>query len=643
MCGIAGFLCNESMHADNMQQIVGRMTNSLDHRGPDATGIWSDNENHIALGHARLSIIDLSNNGVQPMMTSCGRYTLVFNGEIYNFVEIRAELDKTESIAWISNSDTEVILYAIRCWGLENAIAKFIGMFAFALWDKQEQSLFLVRDRIGIKPLYWTEADNNLVFASELKAFHHYPNMPFSIDLDSVSAYMRHNYIPGEQSIYKNINKLLPGTYLVYKKNQETIIKTYWDLKDKINKEQRFDDNYCSKEAIKNVEELIVDSIKKRMISDVSLGAFLSGGIDSSTVVALMQKNSTNLVKTFSIGFNEKEYNEAHHAKLIAEHLGTDHTEFYVSDQDAMDVIPKLPDMYDEPFSDSSQIPTYLVSKLTRQHVTVVLSGDGGDEVFAGYNRYYFANSLSNKFKLLTGPGRYLLKKVIKQGSPSSWDKIFDLLPSKYAVPQAGDKLHKLASVISGNQQDIYKKLVSHWDNTTDLVSGTSHHSGIFSKDYFNEVNTNFVETMQYTDTKTYLPDDILTKVDRASMAVSLEVRVPLLDHRLVEYVWKLPLSMKMRNGRSKWLLREILYKYVPQELIDRPKMGFGVPIGHWLRGPLRDWAECLLDEKKIKEAGILNYAPIKIKWAEHLSGERNWQYHIWDILIFQAWSEKWL
>jgi asparagine synthase (glutamine-hydrolysing) len=643
MCGITGFINSDEMHNDVMQSVINKMTESLGHRGPDGHGVWIDNEKNIALGHRRLSIIDLTTHGAQPMTSNCKRYSLVYNGEIYNYSEIKKELDEIENIDWQSNSDTEVVLYAVKYWGLENAINKFIGMFAFALWDASEKSLFLVRDRLGIKPLYWGKINNVFLFASELKALSFYPEINLNVDLNSVSAFMRHNYIPEEQSIYKNVYKLIPGSYLVYKEGAEPLIKKYWNLGNIVSPENRFNKEYSEQLAVEKIESLISDSVDKRMISDVSLGAFLSGGIDSSTVVALMQKNSTSAVKTFSIGFNEAEFNEAPYAKEIAKHLGTDHTEFYVSDKDAMDVIPLLPDIYDEPFSDSSQIPTFLVSKLTKEHVTVALSGDGGDEVFAGYNRYYFANSISKKLKLMTGAGRFLLKNIIENASTSTWDKIFGFMPDKYAVPQAGDKLYKLAAAISKNELDIYKHLVSHWNDIDKLVPGSTCHEGIFSTDYSHELKNGFVEAMQYIDTKTYLPDDILTKVDRASMAVSLEVRVPLLDHRLVEYAWKLPLSMKMKNGKSKWLLRQVLNKYVPSELVDRPKMGFGVPIGHWLRGPLRDWAESLLDERKIREYGILNYEPIKLKWDEHLSGKRNWQYHIWDILMFQAWSEKWL
>lgn len=643
MCGITGFISHNSMRNDFMSAVINKMTDSLNHRGPDGSGIWIDDARGVALGHRRLSIIDLSEHGKQPMMSDCGRYILVYNGEIYNYDEIKKELDESESINWQSNSDTEVVLNAVKIWGLEKAINKFIGMFAFALWDKNESCLYLVRDRLGIKPLYWTCMNNNFVFASELKAFTLYPDLKLDLDLNSLASYMRHNYIPESQTIYKDVNKLLPGSYLVYKKNHEPNYKKYWDLKNFTGINHKLKDISNEELILAETERLLSDAVNKRMIADVSLGTFLSGGIDSSTVVALMQKNSMSSVKTFSIGFNEASFNEAQYAKDIAAHLGTEHTEFYISDKDAMDVIPLLADIYDEPFSDSSQIPTFLVSKLTREHVTVALSGDGGDEVFAGYNRYFFANNISKKLKLMTGPGRYLLKNIIENVSISSWDKLFELMPKKYSVPQAGDKLYKLASAISKNELDVYKHLVSHWDEIDSLVPGATCYDGIFSTDYSSQLKNGFVEAMQYIDTKTYLPDDILTKVDRASMAVSLEVRVPLLDHRLIEYAWSLPLSMKMKNGKSKWLLRQILNKYVPESLVDRPKMGFGIPIGQWLSGPLRDWAESLLDEKKIREQGVLNYEPIKLKWEEHLSGKRNWQYHIWDILMFQAWSERWL
>lgn len=618
------------------------MADAIISRGPDDNGVWVDKYNGIALSHRRLSIIDRSKDGHQPMVSSNGRYVICYNGEMYNFKELRHELESTGK-SFKSNSDTEVVLEACATWGVHKTIEQLIGMFAFSLWDKKEKILYLVRDRLGIKPLYWGRFGGLFLFGSELKALRAHPGWQPEINRDAIAAYMRHNYIPAPNSIYKGVHKLPPGSILTIKQNEGPVVERYWDMAS-IAQNGIEDQLVCNDhEAITQLEHLLNDVVSCRMVADVPLGALLSGGYDSSTVVALMQANSMCPVKTFSIGFNETGYDEAHYAKLVAKHLGTDHTELYVTPDEARDVIPMLADIYDEPFADSSQIPTYLVSKLTRQSVTVALSGDGGDEVFAGYNRYFHGKRFIKGMNICPGPMKRLIEELIYMLPPDKWSAINSILPDKLRIPQLGDKLYKLAELLPSDPTMMYQRLVSHWQDPESLVlGGHEPESLLLCKDFAPGVD-GIIERMQLLDTMTYLPDDILTKVDRASMAVSLEARVPLLDHRLIEFAWRLPMHMKVRHGKGKWILRQLLYKHVPKELVDRPKMGFGVPIGNWLRGPLREWAEELLDEKKIKEQGYFDAEPIRQKWQEHLSGKRNWQYHLWDVLMFQAWLDRWM
>jgi asparagine synthase (glutamine-hydrolysing) len=516
-------------------------------------------------------------------------------------------------------------------------------MFAFSVWDRRTRTLYLVRDRLGIKPLYWARFGGLFLFGSELKSLRAHPGIDWRVNRSAIASFMRYSYIPAPHTIYENVYKLHPGTIMSIDGRAAMRTERFWTLEAAITRAAAGHADLSDAEAVTAAEDLMADAVSKRMIADVPLGAFLSGGIDSSTVVALMQKHSTKRVRTFSIGFHEPGYNEAVHAGRVARHLGTEHTEFYVSPKDAQDVIPLLADMFDEPFADSSQIPTYLVSRLTRRHVTVALSGDGGDEVFAGYNRYTLADRLVRGMKLLTGPGRRLLRSIIHVLPPRLWGRVFECMPGRLHVPQAGDKLYKLADILMEERRAIYTRLVSHWDRPGELVPEGGSAESLLTEDEFAATLDSFIEQMQYLDTITYLPDDILTKVDRASMAVSLEARVPLLDHRLVEFAWSLPVSMKVREGQGKWLLRQILHKYVPRELVERPKMGFGVPIDEWLRGPLREWAESLLDERRMREQGLLDPEPVRRKFAEHLSGKRNWQYHLWDVLMFQAWHARWM
>ncbi|MCZ6804992.1 MAG: asparagine synthase (glutamine-hydrolyzing) [Proteobacteria bacterium] len=643
MCGIAGiYHLTGSHNSINPGEGIKKMTDALVHRGPDASGYWTDLNAGIALGHRRLSIIDLSSNGAQPMTSSCGRYVIVYNGEIYNFRDIKNELE-SEKKRFRGYSDTEIILEACAFWGIEIAISKFNGMFAFAIWDKHKRCLNLARDRLGIKPIYWGRIGGNYLFASELKAIKACPGWKPEIDRNALAAFMRYSYVPAPYTIYKGVNKLSPGSILTINQSAEPVVSKYWDMatvaRNGIN--ERFD--ISDYEATIQVENSLNDAVKQRMISDVPLGALLSGGIDSTTVAALMQANSINPIKTFTIGFHARGYDEAKYAKVIANTLGTDHTELYVTHNEARNVIPLLSDIYDEPFADSSQIPTYLVSKLARNDVTVVLSGDGGDEVFAGYNRYLFGKKLIQGMNICPSLIKRMMGNLMLTLSPESWSSINTILPDRLQFPQFGEKIYKLAELLSIKPEMAYQSFVSKWNEPESLVTDSIESKSIVTQGE-NVVDIDkVIERMQFLDTISYLPDDILTKVDRASMAVSLEARVPLLDHRVVELAWQLPMRFKIFNGKGKWILRNILYKTVPKDLLERPKMGFGVPIGEWLRGPLLEWAETLLDEKKINEQGLLKYELIHNKWQEHLTGKRNWQHQLWNVLMFQAWYERWI
>jgi len=639
MCGITGFYnLNRNLSQEASLQLVKKMSDAIQYRGPDDGNVWADASKGIAFGHRRLSIVDLSSAGAQPMESQCKRYMLVYNGEVYNAEDIRSELPPME---YRGHSDTEVILAGIAHWGVEQTVSKLIGMFALALWDKHEETLYLVRDRLGIKPLYWGCSNGTYLFGSELKAIWVNPSFDDDIDRNAIGSFLRHNYIPGPNSIFSDIKKLQPGHMITIKSNGSPIEKSYWSMEQVVQSGYEKRKTATEAELVDELENLLRDAVKRRMVSDVPLGAFLSGGIDSSTVAALMQAQSDKPIKTFSIGFSNQDYNEADHAANVAGHLKTDHTELYVDYQEARDTVPLLSSMYDEPFADSSQIPTFLVSKMTRKEVTVALSGDGGDEVFAGYNRYTLANNLWKRFVILPGPLRKGLGLTLSSISPGVWDKLFGILPASLQRSQAGDKIHKLAGILNNGSNELYRSIISHWQNPSELVVGGEEYQGILFDEKPERLIPNHIERMQYLDTVTYLPDDILTKVDRASMAVSLEARVPLLDHRVVEFAWALPLVSKIKNGESKWILRQVLDRYIPRELMERPKMGFGVPIGDWLRGPLRDWAEDLLDDAKLKNQGFLKGAPIRQRWDEHLSGRRNWQYSIWTILMFQSWLES--
>ena len=634
MCGIAGFVDLRPAGEAALRRQAQAMAETLRHRGPDAGACWTDPEAGFATGHRRLSILDLSPAGAQPMVSQSGRFVISYNGEVYNAAELRPELEAKGHL-FRGHSDTEVILEGCAEWGVETAVHRLIGMFAFALWDRQSRRLWLVRDRLGIKPLYWGKFGDLLLFASELKALRAHPGWPVEIDRDALTAFMRFGYVPAPHSIYRSIHA--PGAIFAFDGRGEPRIEHYWTLDDTIRRARHNPFTGNDAEAEEALASLLGDAVEGRMIADVPLGAFLSGGIDSSTVVALMQSRSARPVRTFSIGFEEEEYNEAPYAKAVAQHLGTDHTELYVTHEEARDVIPRLSEMYDEPFADSSQIPTYLISALTRRYVTVALSGDGGDELFCGYNRYFHALSIRPYVSIVPFWLRRAGSSAICAVPPRTWDRIQRLVPPSIRRPQFGEKLHKLANVILQDEDQTYRRLLSQFQEPQAIVLGGEEPATLIGSPHAREFMPDYVERMQYLDTLTYLPDDILTKVDRASMAVSLEARVPIIDHRVVELAWRFPSRMRFPNGKSKWILRRVLRRFVPDRLIERPKMGFGVPIDHWLRGPLREWAEELLSPSALAANGFC-LEPIRSRWASHLEGRENWQYLLWTIITAQAW-----
>ena len=656
MCGFAGFLTNNTNALANAEAIANAMALTIGHRGPDDGGVWFDDQAGIALAHRRLSILDLSPAGHQPMASKNNRYVIAFNGEIYNHLELRRELEMmphTSSITpkvvaainWRGHSDTETLLAGFEAWGVEATLKKTVGMFAISLWDKEEKVLTLARDRMGEKPLYYGFQNNAFLFGSELKALKVHPEFLSEIDRDVLCLYLRHCYIPAPYSIYKGIKKLLPGTYVQVRLGDDAnspslTPKSYWNMEEVV---ARGGDNPfigSDEQAVHALDSQLKQSIGLQMMADVPLGAFLSGGVDSSAVVALMQTQSSRPVKTFSIGFNEAGYNEAGYAKAVAKHLGTDHTELYVSAAEAMGVIPLLGKMYDEPFADSSQIPTFLVSQMARQHVTVSLSGDGGDELFGGYNRYLLADKWQ-KIERVPFFLRKMTGHLIETLSPSAWDAVFNQLTLIKTFPSnMGAKLQKLAKRLEkvDGTQALYYSLVSEIDFPEQIVLGAKEPQTWLTQVGVKALFQDPRQQMMFLDAMTYLPDDILVKVDRAAMANSLETRVPFLDHRVVELASRLPMDMKIREGETKWLLRQVLYQYVPKELIERPKAGFGIPLAEWLRGPLKGWVETLIDEKRLAKEGYFNVQYVRDLWNAHLSGRCNHQSLLWSLLMFQAW-----
>jgi asparagine synthase (glutamine-hydrolysing) len=649
MCGIAGFIGGDWSSSADVAATVARMGRSILHRGPDHSGIWIDAESRVAFAHNRLAIVDLSPAGNQPMQSHSGRYVIIYNGEIYNHQDIRDELSSAGlAYNWAGHSDTETLLAAIDAWGLRGALERATGMFAFALWDKSDRVLVLARDRLGEKPLYYGRqfAGGPFLFGSELKALAQHPAFRPEVDRQALTLLLRYMYVPAPFSIYHGIAKLPPGTVLTLRSaSDEPVIEHYWSGAAVAEAGVADPLQLGDEEAVDALEQLLDGAIGHQMIADVPLGAFLSGGVDSSAVIALMQKLSSRPVKTFTIGFREKGYDEAEHAKAVARHLGTEHTELYVTPDEARAVIPRLPDIYDEPFADASQIPTHLVSALARKHVTVALSGDGGDEMFGGYNRYGLTAGVWSKISGVPRPIRRAAGKAMTAVSSSAWTKLGNaaggMLPKLAQVDRLGDKVHKGAPLLgSQSVAELYGGMISLWRDPGSVVIGTAEPPSQATGETPALRGLGGIERMMALDMLGYLPDDILAKVDRAAMAVSLETRVPYLDHHVVEFAWRLPFDLKIRNGESKWILRQLLYRHVPKELIERPKMGFGVPIGDWLRGPLRGWAESLLDERRLAAEGYFRPQPIRRLWDAHLSGRVDEQARLWVVLMFQSWLE---
>ena len=632
MCGIAGFMGEHKQPLDCLRA----MTKAIDHRGPNDNGVWFNDEYSIGLAHTRLSIIDLSKAGHQPMKSYSGRYMMVFNGEIYNHQTIRNDLNNIVKTNWRGHSDTETLLAGFEAWGIRETIEKSIGMFAISVWDLKTNVLTIARDRLGEKPLYYGWQDDTFLFGSELKALKKHPAFKGEINRGALALLLRHNYIPAPYSIFNDISKLEPGCILTLSQEQrEPTITVYWSAAQVVETGAFNPFSRDATHAVDELEILVSGSIRQQMMADVPLGAFLSGGVDSSLVVALMQAQSSRPVKTFTIGFNEKGYDEAEHARAVAQHLGTEHTELYVTSAQAMEIIPQLHTLYDEPFSDPSQIPTFLVSQLAGQHVSVSLSGDGGDELFCGYDRY----QMLHKLGMLPLQLRIALAKGLNTAPFTVFAEIAAFITGKKNI---GDMFHKVKVILASQSVDqLYLNLVSHHYDPASLLIDVDEPDTLLTGNMPEFKGLNNIQKVMALDLISYLPDDILVKVDRASMAVSLETRVPFLDHRIVEFASSLPQSIKVKDGKTKWPLRQVLYRYVPKNLIERPKMGFGIPLDKWLRGPLRDWAESLLNEDRLEREGFFHPAAIRALWSEYLSGSRNSGRLLWSILMFQMWLDE--
>lgn len=652
MCGLAGFLrFNVAVPGGAASSVLQSMTAAIERRGPDSAGHWIDAETGIALGHRRLAILDLTESGAQPMHSACGRFVIAFNGEIYNHLDLRAQLGSERAVSnWRGQSDTETLLEGFAHWGVRGTIERAVGMFAFAAWDRRQRQLVLGRDRMGEKPLYYgfqgVGAQRTLLFGSELKALAKHPSFERRLNLSALHLLMRYSYVPEPLSIYEGIHKLPPGALLTTLADAEVpVVEPYWSFSEIAARGAQDPLQLSPNEATAELETLLSRVVGGQMLADVPLGAFLSGGVDSSTIVALMQSQSARPVKTFTIGFEETDFDESPHAEAVAKHLGTDHVTLRLTGQQARDVIPHLPEIYCEPFADSSQIPTYLVAALARRHVKVALSGDAGDELFAGYNRYLVTHDLWQGLSRLPVRARRVLAKGLGVLPPDRWNSLIrpiaGLLPRSLRLSDPGQKISKAAKVLSSSTVDaLYRGAVSHWEPAQLLQLGTEPRSTRSSR-YAGIAELGDIERMMALDALTYLPGDVLVKVDRAAMGVSLETRVPLLDHRVVEWAWRLPLSLKLRDGQGKWLLRQVLYKHVPRDLIERPKTGFAIPVDAWLRGPLRDWAEDLLAESRLESQGLFDSSLVRRCWREHLNRRGNWSYHLWDVLMFQAWFDK--
>lgn len=648
MCGITGFLNDANINATEARSVLQRMTDCIRHRGPDADGTWQSEDGYVNFGHRRLSIIDMSIAGAQPMMSSNKNHIIIFNGEIYNFKELRNELTLAGK-DFLGSSDTEVLLEGISEWGVQATLKKLNGMFAFAVWDRRAGKLTLARDRFGEKPLYYAWQGGAFIWGSELKSLMQHPAFVRKIDPAGLARLVSFGYIGSPHSIFSGVKKLRGGCFLEVERGASPgEPQHFWDPRALLSCRRGLAVGMSDSESIDQLESVMLRAVGVRMVADVPLGAFLSGGIDSTTVVALMQAQSSRPVKTFTIGFWESDYNEAKDAAMVARHLRTEHHEFYLSSNECIETIMRLPEIYDEPFADSSQIPTTLVSEFTRKHVTVALSGDAGDEFFGGYNRYFWSERLWSRFRVLPRGVRTLGRDMIRAVSPEVWEQVVRIgnyaMPLRYRVRGGGDKMHKLARILDARTLEaLYLELVS---NPQWAYSALAHPDALRSPFDRWEGSTDGlgpIEKMMFLDQMTYMTDDILCKVDRASMSAGLEARVPFLDNELAEFAWSLPLEFKIRGGVGKWPLRQVLRRYVPEKLFERPKMGFGIPIGGWLRGPLRDWAEDLLSESSLADGGWLDVRAVRTNWAEHLSGRRNLVHQLWSILMFLSWKRRWM
>ncbi|GAA5179324.1 asparagine synthase (glutamine-hydrolyzing) [Niveibacterium umoris] len=648
MCGIAGFWGASAASSEALCGLARAMGEAIQHRGPDGRGEFALADVGLALSHRRLAIIDLTEAGHQPMHAASGRWTIVFNGEIYNYLVVRAELERARGgIAWRGHSDTELLIEALDFWGVEGTLSRCDGMFAFAAWDREGGRLILARDRLGEKPLYYgSMPDGTLLFASELRALYAHPSWRGQINRDAVGMLMHYNSIPAPFSVWQGVAKLPPAHWLEVRDRKPGAPKAYWSLVDAMASGADARQQAAGAEAgwVDRFEQVLGEVVEQEMLSDVPLGAFLSGGIDSSLIVAMMQKRASQPVKTFTIGFREDAFDEARFAREVAAHLGTEHHEFYLSGDDALAVVPRIADLYDEPFSDSSQVPTWLVSHHARQHVTVALSGDAGDELFAGYTRYLVGDGFWRRASKVPYPLRRLIAAGVGMVPSRAWDSLGAALGP--ACPRLlrnspGDKFARIARMLrERSPAGFYDELISHWKDPATLVPG-ARLAPLELAESAARAGLSDIEFMQAHDTLAYLPNDILVKVDRAAMAVSLETRAPFLDRRVLEFAWTVPESLKVREGNGKWLMRELLARHVPRSLFERPKQGFGVPLGPWLRGPLREWAESLLTPTALAESGLFDPAPIRRKWNEHLSGQAQWHYYLWDVLMFQQWHQR--
>jgi len=642
MCGFAGFLSSPVSSGEG-NAILDRMAASLNLRGPDEQGVWLSEIGTVGMAHRRLAVLELGPQGRQPMISSSGRFVLAYNGEIYNYRELKTELEK-DGASFRGQSDTAVLLAAIEGWGIEKALDRLVGMFAFALWDEHEKRLILARDRFGEKPLFYGWQGNIFLFGSTLQPLRQHPAWVGGVDLQALAGLVRYDYVPASLSIHPGIKRLLPGTWLEMAwrngrwQERQT---TYWSAlaAARSAKASPFVGDFSS--AVDVLEAKLVRTLQGQILADVPLGAFLSGGIDSSAVVALMQGLSGRPVKTFTIGFDDPAYDESASAEAVAEYLGTSHTSYRLTQADLLEFIPRLASIYDEPFADASQIPTALVSQVASRDVTVALSGDGGDEIFGGYNRYLLGPRVQAYCTALPRVLRGVIGQTLRSVAPSTWDSLFGFMADSSRPRHLGEKLHKLASVLpAANARELYQRLATFWHGDFPLVGYGENSAGSVLDDGVWQLDWPFAEQMMLADTLTYLPDDILVKVDRAAMAVSLETRAPFLDHRLFEFVWSLPLEYRIRDKQSKALLRELLYRHVPRSLIERPKSGFALPIGQYLRGPLRHWAESMLDPARLRQEGYFDVGRVRTAWDQHCSGRFNRQYELWSILMFQAWLD---